>query len=535
MKWRAVPSTLLVCLFGAVSALSAQQRAPLTLEQAIDLARTNNPAFLQTVNNLGPAQWGVRAANANLFLPNADISFFTGWQDAGIQRLGAARFPQPSVLLSQYSFTLSYTLSGTTLFQPGQAKAERTAAERRIDDADLQLSNGVTSVYLEVLRLEARAEQAGRELRRSEEHLRLADAREQVGAGTRLETMQADVARGRAEVDLVLAENRARVGKLRLIEALGVQIPADQIELVSEFEIFEPQLDMEALVNDALTRHPSLVALRADRDAANSSVKVAKAQYFPTLSLRAAWSGFTRDDTNPQQAIDNAISGAEANATTTVGLCDSFNELYTASGLPVPPAFSNCQQFAFTPQDSTDITNTITRANNTFPFSFANEPVTLTAFFSLPLFNGFDRQLQVEQAAAFRNDLDYAIRGLELQIRANLTEAVHNQPRDRLPHRAPPAREHGTGPRGATVVDGALPVGRRHFPGAARFPDPDRSGGGRRDRRGLRVSPVVGRFGGGPRPAARRAERNLARRSRLGVITWKKRRYSSQLPSSRSF
>lgn len=426
MKWRTVHSVLLVCMFAFAGNLAAQEKAPLTLDQAINLARINNPLFLQVLNDLGPANWNVRAANANLFLPDASIQFFTSWQDAGIQRLGAARFPQPSVLLSQYSFSLSYVLDGNTIFSPGQRKAERTAAERRIDDAELQLSSSVTVAYLEVLRLEDQAVQAERELHRSEEHLRLAEAREEVGVSTRLETMQADVARGRAEVDLVLSENRAGVSKLRLIQALGVEVPADDIELVSEFPIFEPQLDLESLVSDAMTRHPSLVAAWADRNAANSGVKTAKASYFPTLALRASWSGFTRDRTDSQSAVNSALSSATSDATATVGLCNTFNELYTATGEPVPPTFSDCQQFAFTPADSASLTRTITASNSTFPFDFSNEPVTLSAFFSLPLFNGFDRQVQVEQAIARRNDLDYQVRGLELQIRADVTEAVRN-------------------------------------------------------------------------------------------------------------
>jgi outer membrane protein len=426
MTWRAVCSALLLCLIGFVTTAHAQERAPLTVEQAIELARQNNPTYLQAVNALGPANWGVRAANANLYLPNADLGFFTSWQDAGDERLGGATFSQPSILLSQYAFSVSYTLNGTTLFQPGQRKAERSAAELRVNDAELFLQNQVTRAYIEVLRLQERAVQAERELRRSDEHLRLAEAREEVGAGTRLETMQAEVARGRAEVDLVLAQNAARVSKLRLVEALGIRISAEQIDLVSEFEIFEPQLDLESLINDAMTRHPSLVALRADRNAANSTIKTAKASYFPTLSLQARWSGFTREETNPDLSIQQSIASAQGNSAATVGLCDTFNELYTLSGTTPPPQFGNCSQYAFTADDSVAFDQGFRARNDVWPFSFSNEPVTLSAYFSLPLFNGFDRQLQVERAIAIRNDVDYQIHGLELQIRADVTEAVHN-------------------------------------------------------------------------------------------------------------
>ena len=426
MRWSRIPSVVFICLIGFTGGLFAQERAPLTLEQAIDLARRNNPLFQQTLNDLGPAAWGVRAANANLFLPSADISFLGAWQDAGQQRLGAATFPQPSVLLSQYQFALSYTLNGNTLFQPGQRRAERRAVERRIDDAGLQLRNQVTSFYIEVLRLQERAVQAERELRRSEEHLRLAEARQEVGAGTRLETMQADVARGRAEVALLQARNAARVAKLRLVQALGVALPAEQIDLVSTFEIFEPQLQLETLLNDALARHPTLVAFQADRSAANSTVKVAKSSYFPTLSLRASWSGFTREETDPDFTIANSVAQAEGQAATTVLACDQFADLYAATGTPAPSPFNNCSAFAFTPADSVALDSNIRRANEVFPFNFENEPLQLSAFFSLPLFNGFGRQLQVEQAISLRNDLDHQVRGFELQIRTDVTEAVHN-------------------------------------------------------------------------------------------------------------
>ncbi len=426
MTWRAVCSALLLCLAGLVGTAKAQERVPLTLEQAIELARQNNPTFLQSVNALTPASWGVKAANANLFLPDADLRFFTSWQDAGDQRLGAFTSLQPSVLLSQYQFSLTYSLNGTTLFQPGQAKAEREAATKRVDDATLQLRNQVTRAYLEVLRLEARAEQAERELRRSEEHLRLAEAREEVGAGTRLETMQADVTRGRAEVNLVLAQNAARVSKLRLIQALGIQITADRIDLVSEFEIFQPTLDMQGLMNDALQRHPQLIAARADRNAANSTVKVAKAAYFPTLALQASWSGFTREVTDENQLVQQNISSAQNQAEELIFVCDQFADLYNATSTPPPPPYNNCSQFELTDGDITDIERQTRAINGVYPFSFSNEPVTLSAFFSLPLFRGFDRQLQVEQAIARRNDLDYQVRGLELQVRADVTEAVHN-------------------------------------------------------------------------------------------------------------
>ncbi len=426
MKCRMLSLTL--ASFLAAGTLSAQDRAPLTLGEAIRLAERNSPTYLQQLNDLGPANWGVRAARAGLFLPTADASFFTAWQDQGEQRFGAFTSTQPAVLLSSWNFNLRYTLNGTTLFRPGQRTAERKAVEARIDDAGLTLRTQVTSAYVEVLRLQDRAEQASRELRRSQEHLRLAQAREEVGAGTRLETMQAEVARGRAEIDLIQARNAARVAKLRLVHALGVpELPADRIDLVSEFRVFEPQYSLEDLLADALNRHPSLASLRASRQAVSASVKVAKSAYLPSLSLQANWSGFAREETNATQAIAGQISSAQQNASIQLQSCNQLADLFEAALPPAPAPFDNCSAtFAFTADDSASLATSFRQANDQFPFSFQNEPLTLNAFVSIPIFNGFDRQLQVEQAVAQRNDLMHRVRGLELQIRADVTEAVHN-------------------------------------------------------------------------------------------------------------
>ncbi len=417
MKWRAVFPALAALLFAVTASSSAQQQAPLTLEEAIDLAKRTSPNYLQTLNDLAPAGWNVRSANANLFLPSADINFFAAWQDAGEQRLGASTFLEPSVLLSQYQVNLRYQLNGNTLFSPGQRKAEQNAVHGRVENAALDLSTRVTSAYVEVLRLDARAEQAERELRRSHEHLRLAEARQEVGAGTRLETMQAEVARGRAEVDLLVARNAARVAKLRLVEALGVQLPSDQIELVSSFEVFQPQYDIEGLITDALARHPRLVAMKADRSAANASVKVAKAAYFPALSLTASWSGFAREETDPNITISQSVSSAQQQAQG----CNEVQQLFGAVGLQPPLCKS-----AFTTQDSIDLDNQFREINNQFPFAFRNEPVSVSAFVSIPIFSNFDRQVQVEQSIAAKNDIEHQLRAQELRIRADVAEAVYN-------------------------------------------------------------------------------------------------------------
>jgi outer membrane protein TolC len=60
------------------------QQAPrtLTLDEAIDLARQNNPNFLSTANNQASADWAVREAYGS-FLPSVTASVNGGYQAEG--------------------------------------------------------------------------------------------------------------------------------------------------------------------------------------------------------------------------------------------------------------------------------------------------------------------------------------------------------------------------------------------------------------------------------------------------------------------
>jgi outer membrane protein len=73
----------------------------------------------------------------------------------------------------------------------------------------------------------------------------------------------------------------------------------------------------------------------------------------------------------------------------------------------------------FNPQTAAQIRS----ANQQFPFNFTRQPFGVSATFSLPIFNGFQREQQVEQAEVSQNDADYRARAQELQLTADVTAA----------------------------------------------------------------------------------------------------------------
>ncbi|SVA98401.1 uncharacterized protein METZ01_LOCUS151255, partial [marine metagenome] len=89
--------------------LQAQDEVPslLSLEEALEIARANNPGYRQVRNDIELADWGVRQAYGSL-LPSASASGGTSWQGAGEQQFGSLTLGdlgflnQPSYYFSNY-------------------------------------------------------------------------------------------------------------------------------------------------------------------------------------------------------------------------------------------------------------------------------------------------------------------------------------------------------------------------------------------------------------------------------------------------
>jgi len=416
----AVAAALLILT--SATAMQAQQApASLTLEQAIELARRNNPEFLSQVNDEAESEWAVREAYGAL-VPAASVSGTLQYQAPGSQRIGIYTADDIGVggirtgyLVSGYSLGMTYRLGAETLLRPGQEKANRRAVRARIEAAEFDLATVVTRQYLAVLRAQDGVDLARQELQRAEENYKLAEARVSVGAAIALEAKQAEVERGRAEVELLKAENLRRAELLRLIEQLGIEFDRD-ISLTSSFPIFEPRWTVEELVARAIDRHPQLRALRAAEDAQNAAVRMARSQYLPTLDLSLGWSGFAREMTNDDVLLQQARSEMEGRRES----CIAANEILSRLNPPLPA--QDCSGFVLTP----DQESRLLARNNVFPFDFTKEPFSAQLRISLPLFNGFSRERRIEAARVAADDARLSLRREELRLRTEVATAYQN-------------------------------------------------------------------------------------------------------------
>ena len=391
----------------------AQQNATLTLDEAIQLARRNNPTFLETANARRSANALVRQAYASL-LPSVSANLGGRYQRAGEQFVqGIALENTSDVMQSWYGIGLNYSINSNVLFAPRMAHANQNAAEADVTGAAEALRAAVTQQYLTVLAAQDGAKLQDTLLLTTRGQLELARARQAVGAVTILDVRNAEVAHGRGEVAALQAHNLARVEMLRLFQQLGVAQPTN-VDLTTRFAVTPVTFELDSLLALAEGQNPSLLALRSRERAAGLNVRIEQGSYAPTLSLSTGWGGNASALTNDESAVTAARLGRAGRFAD----CSTMDSIRTGAGMPGltcgSPTLSSAEEAA------------IREGTPNFPNQFSRAPLSFSVQLSMPIFDNLNRERQLQESMIQRDNARYRVRATELQLRADVTQQYLN-------------------------------------------------------------------------------------------------------------
>ena len=392
----------------------------LSLQDAIQQARANSPAFRQILNDAAPAKWGVRNAYAS-FLPTVTAAGDLGYTGSGQTNFGGG-FIQPTsaFLTSGYSLGLNWQLDGRVLSGPGQQKALQKATEEDISGAGINLRADITTQYLNALQANAQVGVARQQVVRNLDFLTRAQARYKVGQATLLDVRQAEVIKGQSDVALLRANQAENEAKLELLRRMGVEPPVaiEQIGLSDSFPVTPPEVQLKDLQAMADEQNPLLRSLRARQDASTWNVRAARSEFLPSLSVQAGWSGFTQEFTDEGLLLGGQLQSAQADA----ARCSYDNQVRTALNLGGQTA--DCfGAFGLNGSGTAlddRVSQQIRSANDVFPFDYTGQPFRANLTISLPIFTGFSRSLRVSQARAQELDADEDVRARRLQVRSDV-------------------------------------------------------------------------------------------------------------------
>jgi outer membrane protein len=226
------------------------------------------------------------------------------------------------------------------------------------------------------------------------------------------------VERGQAEVNLLQRRNTYQTELLRLGQAMGTPLAPDT-RLSSTFTLFAPPWSVDSLVAMAMEANPNLLSARASADAARTGVRAARSQYLPVLGLNVGYSGSVYSAGNLDPLYQNAIAGANS----------QFNSCLQSNrvGALLGDAPRDCSIYdTSNPAVVSSLRQGVKNANPSFPFGFSSQPMRASLSLSLPLFNGWSRERQVEDARVQRDNAELAVRSQELKLRTDLGSALLN-------------------------------------------------------------------------------------------------------------
>jgi outer membrane protein TolC len=182
--------------------------------------------------------------------------------------------------------------------------------------------------------------------------------------------------------------------------------------------VFDPSWNQQELISLAVSNHPQVRSARAAEDAATSASRASKMSYLPTLNLSAGWSGSAREIGNRASVVGSAedrINGQRAS-------CERNNQLAAVLPGGVQGYPRDCSTIVF----NNTIAQQAIAANNVFPFNFTEQPPSFTAFISIPIFDGFTRERQMQTARAAADDAKYTRRNAELTQQTLVATAYGN-------------------------------------------------------------------------------------------------------------
>jgi outer membrane protein TolC len=292
-------------LIGLPRHARAQDIHNVTLSQALELARHDQPAVVQARQNVRVADAAARQATA-AFLPSVSTNASTSTSGGSrVNQFGGTQ-TVPSFYSSSFGITASWDVF--TGFRRGAARsaANATANQRDASLLQTQFATDLATKQAFYLALES-AELVGvqqTQLRLATEQVRLTNMRLGLGATTRSDSLRAMVTQANAQLALINAQNALRTAQANLARA--IQLPG--LVMATADTMLEARintLDTSTLMNDAMTSAPSVVQADAAADAARASVAVNRAAYLPTATISAGntWAAGIQPDTS------KAVSG----------------------------------------------------------------------------------------------------------------------------------------------------------------------------------------------------------------------------------
>jgi len=279
--------------------------AEVTLPEAIALANRVQPAVVSAQAGIRNAEAQKKVALGN-WLPNLNASSGGGYFYSEGARVDNTTGQLSAGENETFNAGLNTSWDIFTGFRRKNdskaAAAGLTAAEASFANASFQQRYNTTIQFFTAL--------AGREIvavreqsvKRADEQLKAAVVRLHAGTATRSDSLRSVVTVGNTRVAL----SQAQAGLIAAEAALARLIGYDgRVRAADDSAFYNPgiTIDTTMLMEEALSRSPSVQSTAATRDQAQAQLKASKSTYWPQLALGASWN-YNGNTQNSRDILD---------------------------------------------------------------------------------------------------------------------------------------------------------------------------------------------------------------------------------------
>jgi len=182
-----------------------------------------------------------------------------------------------------------------TIFDFGKVRSQVDTAEFNLKAARSDTETALQTMVVNVQQAYYSLQQAQRLLLVSEEalaqfqkHLELAKGRFKAGVAPKIDVTTAEVDLSNARLNLITAKNNISLARVTLNNAMGI-LTADLYRVEEPVAFEQYVITPDEALERAMRARPELISQRALEQAAESSIRSARADFFPTVTGAAGY------------------------------------------------------------------------------------------------------------------------------------------------------------------------------------------------------------------------------------------------------
>jgi outer membrane protein TolC len=280
--------------------VTLQRNEPITLAQALELARRNNRDLQVAILQLERSRSAVREQQAALF-PSLDVSTdITRQQSASSQlqleqRARQTGLPQPAdeastAFSGQAQLTYNLYTSGRRQAAIRQAEEQARSDELAVETRSEEIRLNVSTDYYNLQQADESVRIAQSAVNNSQASLRDAEALERAGVGTRFDVLRSQVNLANAQQDLTNASSQQQIARRQLATRLSLTqsvniSAADPVQLAGLWN-----QTLEQSIVRAFQNRPELQQQLAQRNISEQQRRQALSELGPQVSFVASYS-----------------------------------------------------------------------------------------------------------------------------------------------------------------------------------------------------------------------------------------------------